>query len=49
MSYYPSSELTKLKLVPDLDMSGYSEEKLNEYIQQIRTSSSNVISDVVVE
>jgi len=48
MSYIPKNNLVRTGLVPDLDMSNYSQEKLNEYIQQIRTSASNVISDVVV-
>lgn len=49
MSYYPANNISKLNLVPDLDMNGYSQEKLNEYIRQFRTTSSDFVNDVLIE
>jgi hypothetical protein len=40
MSYIPKNNLVKTGLVPDLDMSNYSQERLTEYIEELKTGST---------
>jgi hypothetical protein len=48
MSYIPKNNLVKTGLVPDLDMSNYSQERLTEYIEELKTGSTGRIYPFVL-